>query len=184
MKVTDRLKQYYIESPFDDDGDVSKEYVKFYAGPYFVTLKNNDKRRSIITYHDLHHMYTGYNNSRIGEGEISAWELGTNCWNQPITVFYNLGGMATGIYYSPSRVKRAFFLGCHQRNLYDFDVEQLLQENDSDIQHYMSHTEKTPSSVISQMRYCFYFCAALSALPMIWVAGFFSEFFQKKTVSQ
>lgn len=36
-----------------------------------------ETRRKYLKYHDLHHLMTRYSVGRIGEGEVSAWELGT-----------------------------------------------------------------------------------------------------------
>jgi hypothetical protein len=42
-----------------------------------VPLPDIETRRRYLKYHDVHLLVTGYNVGRIGEGEVSAWELGT-----------------------------------------------------------------------------------------------------------
>ena len=172
MKIAEKLKEYCSLSPFGEDGDISEEYVKVYAGPYLITIRNTSKRKAAIVYHDLHHMLTGYNNSRIGEGEAGAWELGTGCWNRPIAVLYNLGGMATGLCYSRKRIKKAFMAGCRQNNLYDFDIKDLLEKESEEIECYMRNGNRDPGNLECHIRYYLYCTMAYSMLPFILVLGF------------
>lgn len=175
MMVKDKLKEYYSLSPFDDDGDISNDYVNVYAGPYLLTIRNTNKRREVIVYHDLHHVFTGYTNSRIGEGEVGAWELGTDCWNRPVAVLYNLSGMATGLCGSPKRIKKAFLLGCHQKNLYDLNINMVLENDEEYVRDYITNNVKEPSGLRCKIRYYFYFAGACFMLPLIFILGFINS---------
>lgn len=177
MKVKEALNDYYKKSPFGEDGDISKETVFVYAGPYLMVMPNTDMRKSAITYHDLHHLLTGYSNSRIGEGEVGAWELGTDCWNKPIAVFYNLGGMATGLMYSPKKMYKAFISGCRQRNLYDCDVDELLTKNVDEVLAYIDSRSQKPSKLNCNARYVLYLLGAYSMLPPILFMGYMNHKF-------
>lgn len=80
MKVMEYLNNYYDTKPFfGKGGGLQADTVKVYLGPFDLYVPNLTQRKKLIPYHDLHHIVSGYNNSRIGEGEVSAWELGTGC---------------------------------------------------------------------------------------------------------
>jgi hypothetical protein len=82
-------------------------------------LPNIDARRRYLKYHDLHHLITGYSVGRIGEGEVSAWELGTgSTFVSPVLGMMNVIALSTGLFLEPRRMWRAFQLGCASRNLY------------------------------------------------------------------
>lgn len=65
--------------------------------------------------HDLHHLATGYGTDRIGEGEMSAFELGAGV---PLRALL-LRGLLTCLLLAPLRAVRAFRLGRRCRSLYD-----------------------------------------------------------------
>src|SRR5262245_65440530 len=84
-----------------------------------VPLPNIETRRRFLKYHDLHHLVTGYSVGRIGEGEVSAWELGTGSAFVSLTLgVMNLIALSTGLVLEPKRMWRAFRRGCTSRNLY------------------------------------------------------------------
>ncbi len=84
-----------------------------------VPLPNIETRRRFLKYHDLHHLVTGYSVGRIGEGEVSAWELGTgSAFVSPTLGVMNLIALSTGLVLEPKRMWLAFRRGCMNRNLY------------------------------------------------------------------
>ena len=88
-----------------------------------VPLPNIETRRRFLKYHDLHHLVTGYSVGRIGEGEVSAWELGTgSMYVSPLLGVMNLIALSTGLVLEPRRMWRAFLRGCASRNLYPVAV--------------------------------------------------------------
>lgn len=94
MKVKDKLREYYSFSPFGADGGAKNDRALVYAGPFLIAIKNTSKRKHFIPYHDLHHMVAGYNNTRIGEGEVGVWELVTD--RMPMAPIC-AGGSTTGV---------------------------------------------------------------------------------------
>ena len=94
-----------------------------YTGCILVPLPNIETRRRYLQYHDLHHLLTGYSVGRIGEGEMSAWELGSGsmliC---PTLGLMNLIALSTGLLLEPKRMWCAFQRGCSSRNLYPASV--------------------------------------------------------------
>ena len=93
--------------------------VKVYTGCLLVPLPNIETRRTYLKYHDLHHLVTGYSVGRIGEGEVSAWELGTGSMAaSPTLGLMNLIALSTGLVLDRRRMWRAFVRGCTSRNLY------------------------------------------------------------------
>jgi hypothetical protein len=69
-------------------------------------------------FHDLHHILAGYGIDRVGESEISAWELGSRSCRKPIISIMNLFALSTGFILEPKRVIAAFYRGCRSKNLY------------------------------------------------------------------
>jgi hypothetical protein len=93
--------------------------VKVYTGCLLVPLPNVESRRTYLKYHDLHHLITGYSVGRIGEGEVSAWELGTGSFaSSPMLGTMNLIALSTGLILQRRRMWKAFVRGCASRNLY------------------------------------------------------------------
>jgi hypothetical protein len=86
-------------------------------------MPNIEARQRYLKYHDLHHLVTGYSVGRIGEGEVSAWELGTrSLFVSPMLGMMNLIALSTGLVLKPRRMWRAFRRGRRSRNLYPTDV--------------------------------------------------------------
>lgn len=99
--------------------------VPVYTGCMLVPLPNIETRRRYLKYHDPHHLLTGYSVGRIGEGEVSAWELGTgSAFASPLLGTMNLIALSTGLFLEPKRMWRAFKRGCVSRNLYSASVRK------------------------------------------------------------
>lgn len=118
MNVDQALNQFYADSGFEADTGKRPAFVDVFVGCLLIPLPNIETRRAYIKYHDLHHVITGFNASQVGEGEVSAWELGTGSFLHPVLMFMNLIAISTALAVSPLRVVRAYLLGCKSRNLY------------------------------------------------------------------
>lgn len=116
--LDDALHTFYANSGFDVETGKRPLFVDVFIGCLLVPLPNVDTRRKYLKYHDLHHVITGFDASQIGEGEVSAWELGTWSLIHPILMFMNLIAISTALAISPKRVFKAYLLGCKSRNLY------------------------------------------------------------------
>ncbi|MGH1486144.1 MAG: hypothetical protein ACRBCI_07975 [Cellvibrionaceae bacterium] len=178
MLVSDLLKLHLAGSPFEDN--YHDKVVHLYAGPYLIPVPNSKVRQKALPYHDLHHLFTGYSNSRIGEGEVGAWELGSGCWNNPIALFLNLGGVSTGLLYSPKRICRAFIWGCHSQNLYDLALEDILSSEEKVLTDYVFHKQiKGRSSIVNHLRFATYGAIAALAIPPLLLFGWGVSIFNK-----
>ena len=119
MTLQDELATFYKRSGFGDVVGARSLTVPVYTGCMLVPLPNIETRRRFLKYHDLHHLVTGYSVGRIGEGEVSAWELGTgSAFVSPLLGVMNLIALSTGLVLEPRRMWRAFLRGCASRNLY------------------------------------------------------------------
>jgi hypothetical protein len=115
----EELAVFYARHGFGDVVGARPLTVRVYTGCLLVPLPNIETRRRYLKYHDLHHLITGYSVGRIGEGEISAWELGTgSALASPMLAFMNLIALSTGLALEPRRMWRAFMRGTRSRNLY------------------------------------------------------------------
>lgn len=119
MTLHEELAAFYRKSGFGDVLGTRPLTVPVYTGCMLVPLPNIEARRRYLKYHDLHHLMTGYSVGRIGEGEVSAWELGTgSMFVSPALGTMNLIALSTGLVLEPKRMWRAFCRGCVSRNLY------------------------------------------------------------------
>jgi hypothetical protein len=117
--LQDELAAFYKRSGFGQTIGRRPLTVAVYTGCMLVPLPNIETRRRFLKYHDLHHLITGYSVGRIGEGEVSAWELGTSsAFVSPVLGLMNLIALSTGLVLQPKRMWRAFQRGCRSRNLY------------------------------------------------------------------
>ena len=119
MTLQEELAAFYTRSGFGQVVGARPLTVPVYTGCMLVPLPNIETRRRFLKYHDLHHLVTGYSVGRIGEGEVSAWELGTgSAFVSPTLGVMNLIALSTGLVLEPKRMWRAFRRGCASRNLY------------------------------------------------------------------
>jgi len=123
MTLQDELAAFYRRSGFGEVIGARPRTVQVYTGCLLVPMPNIETRRRYLKYHDLHHLVTGYSVGRIGEGEVSAWELGTrSLLVSPMLGVMNLIALSTGLVLQPRRMWRAFRSGRRGRNLYPASV--------------------------------------------------------------
>jgi hypothetical protein len=119
LALDEELAAFYRRSGFGEVAGRRPRTVAVYTGCMLVPLPNIDARRRFLKYHDLHHLITGYSVGRIGEGEVSAWELGCgSALVSPTLGLMNLIALSTGLFLEPGRMWRAFRRGCASRALY------------------------------------------------------------------
>lgn len=125
MTLRDELAAFYTKSGFGEVIGARPLTVPVYTGCILVPLPNIETRRRFLQYHDLHHLVTGYSVGRIGEGEVSAWELGTGpMFVSPVLGLMNLIALSTGLFIEPRRMWRAHRSGCASRNLYTVQLRR------------------------------------------------------------
>jgi len=119
MQLEQELSAFYAKHGFGELVGARPRTVRVYTGCMLVPLPNVEARHRYLKYHDLHHLITRYSVGRIGEGEVSAWELGTgSLLVSPTLAFMNLIALSTGLVLEPRRMWRAFVRGTRSRNLY------------------------------------------------------------------
>src|SRR5438105_11214099 len=105
MTLHEELAAFYSKSGFGEVVGSRPCTVSVYTGCMLVPLPNIETRRRFLKYHDLHHLITGYSVGRVGEGEISAWELGTrSALVSPTLGVMNLIALSTGLVLEPPRM--------------------------------------------------------------------------------
>ena len=97
----------------NENGFTVAEYDKPFAEyPLFgfqLPVPNTQARRRAVRLHDLHHVATGYGTDKIGEGEISAWELRRGMKGLgPYVGAIVISGALLGALLAPRRTWRAF----------------------------------------------------------------------------
>ena len=167
MTLNDELAAFYQQSGFGDEIGKRSLTVPVYTGCLLVPLPNIETRRRFLKYHDLHHLITGYGVGRIGEGEVSAWELGSGSMRiSPLLGTMNLIALSTGLLLAPKRMWAAYLCGCNSDNLYPaatrirIDNEQW--ESLSELRQAMlNDTKPDRRSMLDSLAFPVYACAAL-----------------------
>ena len=118
MTIKDALIGFYRFNQLNLSADFESHCVRVYIGCILAPVPNLKSRIKYLKFHDLHHIMSGYGIDRIGESEISAWELGSRSCRKPIISIMNLFALSTGFILSPSKVIEAFYRGCRSKNLY------------------------------------------------------------------
>lgn len=119
MGLDQELADFYQRSGFGPIVGKRLRTVPVFTGCMLVPMPNIEVRNRYLKYHDLHHLMTDYSVGRIGEGEVSAWELGTgSMFVSPTLGLMNLIALSTGLVLKPRRMWRAFVHGCGSCNLY------------------------------------------------------------------
>jgi len=132
MNIDKALKVFYEESGFEVESGKRPAFVEVFVGCMLIPLPNVDTRRKYIKYHDLHHIINEYDVTQVGEGEVSAWELGTGSLLHPILMFMNLIAISTALAVSPRRVFKAYLIGCKSKNLYCPKVRKRIDSGELD----------------------------------------------------
>ena len=120
MTTKDALIRFYQFNKLNLTDDFNAHCVRVYIGCILAPVPNIQARKKYLVYHDMHHIITGYSIKRVGESEVSAWELGTGTYQRPIIMIMNLFALSTGFVLEPKRVYRAYLLGCRSNNLYRY----------------------------------------------------------------
>ncbi len=131
--IQQELENFYHRLGFTGTAEQERKTVPVYVGCLLVPLPNIETRHKYLKYHDLHHLINNYSVGRIGEGEVSAWELGTGTFvTNPMLAIMNLIALSTGLLLRPKRMWLAFVKGCHSINLYDVKMRNAIDNNQWD----------------------------------------------------
>lgn len=118
LTINEALIGFYKFNQLNLSQDFSSHCVRVYIGCILAPVPNINARKKYLKFHDIHHIITEYGIDRIGESEISAWELGSRSCRKPIISVMNLFALSTGFILSPKKVINAFYRGCRSKNLY------------------------------------------------------------------
>jgi hypothetical protein len=136
MTVREALIGFYKFNQLNLAQDFESHCVRVYVGCILAPVPNISARKKYLKFHDMHHIMSGYGIDRIGESQISAWELGSRSCRKPLISIMNLFALSTGFILSPKKVTQAFYRGCRSKNLYymsdsmtEDDIDQLDMES-------------------------------------------------------
>ncbi|WP_421945969.1 hypothetical protein [Pedobacter sp.] len=118
MTTKQALIGFYRFNNLNLTADFESHCVRVYIGCILAPVPNIKARKKYLKFHDLHHIMTEYGIDRVGESEISAWELGSRSCRKPLISIMNLFALSTGFVLKPKRVIDAFYSGCRSKNLY------------------------------------------------------------------
>jgi hypothetical protein len=110
----------------DADGGISDRWVVLRVGRVPMPFLNTSARRKALWLHDVNHLVAGTSEGNVGEAEISAWELASGgCGRYVAAWALDLSGMLLGMIW-PLHVIKAFAAGRTMRNVYDLDLNDVL----------------------------------------------------------
>lgn len=118
MTTKEALIGFYKFNRLNLTKDFKSHCVRVYIGCLLTPVPNIPARKKYLMFHDLHHIMADYGIDRVGESEISAWELGSRSCRKPIISIMNLFALSTGFILEPKRVIAAYYRGCRSKNLY------------------------------------------------------------------
>ncbi|MBO9701743.1 MAG: hypothetical protein J7604_16170 [Sporocytophaga sp.] len=130
MTTREALIGFYKFNKLNLSEDFKSHCVRVYIGCILAPVPNVSARKKYLKFHDLHHIMAGYGIGRVGESEISAWELGSRSCRKPLISIMNLFALSTGFILKPKRVINAFYRGCRSKNLYYLSETMSDQEID------------------------------------------------------
>lgn len=132
MTTREALIGFYKFNRLNLTADFESHCARVYIGCILAPVPNINARKKYLKFHDLHHVMTGYGIGRVGESQISAWELGSKSCRKPLISIMNLFALSTGFILKPTRVIEAYYRGCRSKNLYylydtmlDEDIDKL-----------------------------------------------------------
>lgn len=127
MTLLEARTRYFEDNGFGDDGGYSAKWVEIKLFDKLpVRFPNTPARVRAVRYHDLHHVVTGYTTTMLGEAEIAAWELASNCKREYAAWLLNTGALLYGLLTAPTAMFRAWVRGRHSRNLYGRSFDEAL----------------------------------------------------------
>jgi hypothetical protein len=117
------LQGQRAESGIAPNGGTDDRWVVVRLGRVPMPFPNTRARRRALDLHDVNHLLAGFHTDNVGEGEISAWELGSGGCGRYLTAWVlDLAGLLLILVW-PQRISRAFRLGRLTKNVYGFDIE-------------------------------------------------------------
>lgn len=125
MVLREARLRHFATNGLGPDGGYNDEWGTFVVGKLVIPFPNSPSRVKVLSYHDVHHIVTGYDTSTLGELEISSWEIGAGCKDYLVSWHFDLMGLAAGLLFIPRRAFRAFVRGRRTRTLFGQDVEAL-----------------------------------------------------------
>jgi hypothetical protein len=155
--------RYWKENNFGEDGGYSDDWVKIKVGPIPFFIPNGQARKKAVGFHDLHHILTGYQTDWAGEAEIAAWEVASGCRDMWAAWVLNLAAYGLKLPAYPKRVFQAFVRGRHSHNLYDKDINALLDQSTEEVQAVMGTKDAPPPATPSdRLAFTFWSVIALA----------------------
>jgi hypothetical protein len=147
LTLREARARFFARMGIAPDGGYEDRWVKLKAGPIPFAIPNTKERRRSVRLHDLHHILAGYSTDWVGEGLISAFEIGGGCADHTAAWVLNLGGMLIGAALAPRDALRAFVRGRRTRNLYRTPfTDALLDEAVGDVRERLglAHESEEP----------------------------------------
>ncbi|MEN2400166.1 hypothetical protein GKZ90_0010280 [Flavobacterium sp. MC2016-06] len=166
MTTKEALIGFYQYNQLNLITDFESHCVRVYIGCILAPVPNINARKKYLKFHDLHHIMTEYGIDRVGESEISAWELGSRSCRKPLISIMNLFALSTGFVLKPRKVIDAYYRGCRSKNLYYLSDQMTetqidaLNINEVKKEH-LEIYDKIKFKFLRQIEFAFYITASM-----------------------
>ena len=176
MTTKEALIGFYNFNKLNLKEDFKSHCVRVYIGCLLTPVPNIKARKKYLKFHDLHHIITNYSIDRIGESEVSAWELGSRSCRKPLILIMNLFALSTGFVLAPKRVWKAYKSGCLSKNTYYLvDTKNEKEINENNIEKLKSSHFEIKQNIkfkrLRQIEFIFYLFFSFIIHTVMLVAG-------------
>lgn len=181
MTTKEALLGFYKFNKLNLEEDFKSHCVRVYIGCLLTPVPNIKARKKYLKFHDLHHIITNYSIDRVGESEVSAWELGSRSCRKPLISIMNLFALSTGFILAPKKVWQAFYSGCKSKNLYylvDSPKEEEYKIENIKSTHF-EIKQKIKFKFLRQLEFLFYLFFSFIIHVIMLVAGKILFFIEK-----
>ena len=132
--LIEHLTQAGIRDPDTPPDRLYKDdWFRFYVGHRSVKAIKLGPAIHSLTYHDAHHLLTGYETSARGEAELIGWELASGGCGPYWLMWIDRVFASPLMLFFPRASWRAIRRGWRQRNLYRMDYKAMLAADFDDL---------------------------------------------------
>jgi hypothetical protein len=131
--LREALAQHRADHGFPPDGGNAQRWVLLRVGPIPFRIPNLEIRRKAMVPHDCNHVVSGYGHDLVGELEIAAWEIGGGCGRYAAAWVLAWSAFVPGVVTAPHRMLEAFARGRRTQNLFNADLDRLLDRPVSEV---------------------------------------------------
>jgi hypothetical protein len=118
LNLAEARELYFKNSGFGEETYTTDRWVRVDFGPLPFYFLNTAGRKAIVPLHDLHHILNNYPTTFLGEAQIGAWEIASDCRRVPIAWVLNREAIFFGSFINLRAIYDSYRRGKVAKNLY------------------------------------------------------------------